>query len=102
MIELAFAVTLAASNHAENHDWYKGKKIPGSIASCCNKKDCRRVSTYQLVPGGARFRLKNRWVFVPDRLIKYETPDGEPHFCGTVAYDGRDVPRCGFIPPGQV
>lgn len=65
--------------HAENHDWYRDLKQPGTGYSCCNgpingvEGDCRPTRAYI---GGAEP------VLVPPRVVlKQLAPDGNSHIC---------------------
>src|SRR5438034_4385356 len=53
--------------HAENHDWYKDLRQPGTGYSCCNGTfngvdgDCRPTRAYQTEDGAWRALVDGRW-----------------------------------------
>ena len=61
--------------HAENHDWYKDLKQPGTGYSCCNgtfngvEGDCRPTRAYQTEDGAWRALVDGRWQLVPPRAV---------------------------------
>ena len=61
--------------HAENHDWYKELKQPGTGFSCCNGRsatsegDCRPTRAYLNDDGMWYALLNGRWVPVPPRVV---------------------------------
>ena len=74
--------------HAENHDWYKELKQPGTNLSCCNgttnnvEGDCRPTRAYQDDDGQWRALINGRWIPVPPRVVLKElAPDGGSHIC---------------------
>jgi hypothetical protein len=76
--------------HAENHDWYKELKQPGTGYSCCNgttngiEGDCRPTRAYLQDDGTWRALVDGRWVVVPPRVVlKQLAPDGNSHICAS-------------------
>ena len=76
--------------HAENHDWYKELKQPGTGYSCCNgamngvEGDCRPTRAYLNDDGMWYALLDGRWVPVPPRVVlKQLAPDGRSHICAS-------------------
>ena len=76
--------------HAENHDWYKQLKQPGTGFSCCNgtingvEGDCRPTRAYLNDDGNWYALLDGRWVPVPPRVVlKQLAPDGSSHICAS-------------------
>jgi hypothetical protein len=76
--------------HAENHDWYKDLKQPGTGYSCCNGRtatsegDCRPTRAYQNDDGMWYALLNGRWVPVPPRVVLQQlAPDGRSHICAS-------------------
>jgi hypothetical protein len=76
--------------HAENHDWYKELKQPGTGYSCCNgttngiEGDCRPTRAYLQDDGTWRALVDGRWVEVPPRVVlKQLAPDGNSHICAS-------------------
>ena len=76
--------------HAENHDWYKELKQPGTGYSCCNgtvngiEGDCRPTRAYLQDDGTWRALIDGRWVEVPPRVVlKQLAPDGSSHICAS-------------------
>ena len=76
--------------HAENHDWYKELKQPGTGYSCCNgtangiEGDCRPTRAYLQDDGTWRALIDGRWVEVPPRVVlKQLAPDGNSHVCAS-------------------
>jgi hypothetical protein len=76
--------------HAENHDWYKELKQPGTGYSCCNgtvngiEGDCRPTRAYLQDDGTWRALIDGRWVEVPPRVVlKQLAPDGNSHICAS-------------------
>ena len=76
--------------HAENHDWYKELKQPGTGYSCCNgttngiEGDCRPTRAYQDDDGKWRALINGRWVDVPPRVVLQSlAPDGNSHICAS-------------------
>jgi len=77
-------------DHAENHDWYKELKQPGTGYSCCNgtvngiEGDCRPTRAYIQDDGTWRALIDGRWVVVPPRVVlKQLAPDGNSHICAS-------------------
>lgn len=76
--------------HAENHDWYKDLKQPGTGYSCCNGTtngidgDCRPTRAYLTDDGQWRALVDGQWVLVPpSRVLKQLAPDGRSHICAS-------------------
>jgi hypothetical protein len=76
--------------HAENHDWYKELKQPGTGYSCCNgttngiEGDCRPTRAYLQDDGTWRALVDGHWVEVPPRVVlKQLAPDGNSHICAS-------------------
>ena len=76
--------------HAENHDWYKELKQPGTGYSCCNgavngiEGDCRPTRAYLQDDGTWRALIDGTWVIVPPRVVlKQLAPDGNSHICAS-------------------
>ncbi len=74
--------------HAENHDWYKDLKQPGTGYSCCNGSfngvdgDCRPTRAYLQEDGTWRALVDGRWQPVPPRVVLQRlAPDGNSHIC---------------------
>jgi len=74
--------------HAENHDWYKELKQPGTNMSCCNgtlngiEGDCRPTRAYVDDNGTWRALMDGRWIVVPPRVVLQSlAPDGGSHIC---------------------
>lgn len=74
--------------HAENHDWYKELKQPGTGYSCCNgtvngvEGDCRPTRAYLQEDGTWKAMIDGRWTPVPPRVVlKSLAPDGNSHIC---------------------
>jgi hypothetical protein len=74
--------------HAENHDWYKGLKQPGTGYSCCNgtvngvEGDCRPTRAYLQDDGTWKAMIDGRWMPVPPRVVLQRlAPDGNSHIC---------------------
>ena len=79
-----------AQGHAENHDWYKELKQPGTGFSCCNgtingvEGDCRPTRAYLNDDGQWYALLNGRWVTVPPRVVLQQlAPDGRSHICAS-------------------
>ena len=78
------------NGHAENHDWYKQLKQPGTGYSCCNgtangiEGDCRPTRAYLTEEGQWRALIDGKWVLVPPRaVLKQLAPDGRSHVCAS-------------------
>ncbi len=76
--------------HAENHDWYKELKQPGTGYSCCNgttdgrEGDCRPTRAYLTEEGTWKALVDGEWVPVPPRVVlKQLAPDGNSHICAS-------------------
>jgi len=76
------------NGHAENHDWYKNLKQPGTNYSCCNgsadgvQGDCRPTRAYRSDDGTWRALVDGRWTPVPPSVVlKTLAPDGNSHIC---------------------
>ena len=76
--------------HAENHDWYRDLKQPGTGYSCCNgvanspHGDCRPTRAYLNDDGMWYAMIDGRWVPVPPRVVlKRMAPDGRSHICAS-------------------
>ena len=97
-VALLFALTAGASaqdgyhgqGHAENHDWYRDLKQPGTGYSCCNGTadgrfgDCRPTRAYLTEDGSWRAMVNGRWVRVPPHaVLKQLAPDGNSHICAS-------------------
>jgi hypothetical protein len=74
--------------HAENHDWYKELKQPGTGYSCCNgtangvEGDCRPTRAFLTEDGTWKALVDGRWMPVPPRVVlKNLAPDGNSHIC---------------------
>jgi hypothetical protein len=74
--------------HAENHDWYRELKQPGTGYSCCNgpvngvEGDCRPTRAYLQEDGVWRAMIDGHWTPVPPRVVlKTLAPDGNSHIC---------------------
>ena len=74
--------------HAENHDWYRELKQPGTGYSCCNgtmngvEGDCRPTRAYLQDDGTWKAMIDGRWMPVPPRVVlKNLAPDGNSHIC---------------------
>ena len=74
--------------HAENHDWYKNLKQPGTAYSCCNgtangvEGDCRPTRAYLTEQGTWRALIDGKWTPVPPSVVlKTLAPDGNSHIC---------------------
>lgn len=74
--------------HAENHDWYRELKQPGTNMSCCNgtmngiEGDCRPTRAYIDDHGTWRALMDGRWIVVPPRVVLQSlAPDGGSHIC---------------------
>jgi hypothetical protein len=74
--------------HAENHDWYKDLKQPGTEYSCCNGSvngvsgDCRPTRAYLNDNGTWRALVDGHWQPVPPSVVlKTLAPDGNSHIC---------------------
>ena len=74
--------------HAENHDWYKELKQPGTGSSCCNgpvngiEGDCRPTRAMLQDDGTWKALIDGRWKPVPPRVVlKNLAPDGNSHIC---------------------
>ncbi len=72
--------------HAENHDWYKDLKQPGTGYSCCNgdalNGDCRPTRAYKTSDGTWRALVDGHWQPVPPSVVlKTLAPDGNSHVC---------------------
>jgi hypothetical protein len=72
--------------HAENHDWYKNLKQPGTGYSCCNGDtahgDCRPTRAYKTDDGTWRALVDGHWQPVPPSVVlKTLAPDGNSHVC---------------------
>jgi len=74
--------------HAENHDWYKELRQPGTEYSCCNgaingvEGDCRPTRAYLHDDGTWRAMIDGRWTPVPPRVVlKSLATDGNSHIC---------------------
>ena len=79
-----------SQGHAENHDWYKELKQPGTGYSCCNgtvngiEGDCRPTRAYLQDDGTWRALIDGSWVEVPPRVVlKQLAPDGNSHICAS-------------------
>ena len=103
-VAVSFVIVLAAAvglrvqaqdghygqGHAENHDWYKELKQPGTGYSCCNgtangvEGDCRPTRAYLQEDGTWRALIDGSWVEVPPRVVlKQLAPDGGSHICAS-------------------
>lgn len=78
------------NGHAENHDWYKELKQPGTGFSCCNGRtnssegDCRPTRAYMNDDGVWYALINGRWIPVPPRVVlKQLAPDGGSHICAS-------------------
>lgn len=76
--------------HAENHDWYKELKQPGTGYSCCNgtvdgrEGDCRPTRAYLTEDGSWKALIDGQWVQVPPRVVLQQlAPDGNSHICAS-------------------
>ena len=76
------------NGHAENHDWYKELKQPGTGYSCCNgpvngiEGDCRPTRAVLQEDGTWKALIDGRWMPVPPRVVlKSLAPDGNSHIC---------------------
>jgi hypothetical protein len=76
--------------HADNHDWYRELKQPGTGYSCCNgttngvEGDCRPTRAYLQDDGVWRALVDGKWVPVPPRaVLKQLAPDGNSHICAS-------------------
>ena len=76
------------NGHAENHDWYKDLRQPGTGYSCCNGTmngidgDCRPTRAYQTEDGIWRALVNGQWQPVPPRAVLQRlAPDGNSHIC---------------------
>lgn len=74
--------------HAENHDWYKDLKQPGTGYSCCNgtlngiEGDCRPTRAFLTEDGTWKAMINGRWMPVPPRVVlRNLAPDGNSHVC---------------------
>ncbi len=72
--------------HAENHEWYKKLKQPGTGYSCCSGDsmhgDCRPTRAYLTDDGTWRALVDGRWMPVPPSVVlKQLAPDGNSHVC---------------------
>ena len=74
--------------HAENHDWYKELRQPGTGYSCCNGSlngidgDCRPARAYLNDDGTWRALINGQWQPVPPRAVLQRlAPDGNSHIC---------------------
>jgi hypothetical protein len=74
--------------HAENHDWYRELKQPGTNMSCCNgtmngiEGDCRPTRAYVDDSGTWRALMDGKWIVVPPRVVLQSlAPDGASHIC---------------------
>ncbi|SKA35590.1 hypothetical protein SAMN02745126_05689 [Enhydrobacter aerosaccus] len=72
--------------HAQNHDWYKNLKQPGTGYSCCNGDtvdgDCRPTRAYKDSDGTWRALVDGHWQPVPPSVVlKTLAPDGNSHVC---------------------
>jgi hypothetical protein len=79
--------------HAENHDWYRQLKQPGTSYSCCNGEvkdangmvvdgDCRPTRAFLTEDGTWKAMVNGRWMPVPPRVVlKSLAPDGNSHIC---------------------
>ena len=74
--------------HAENHDWYRDLKQPGTGYSCCNgtangvEGDCRPTRAVLTEDGTWKALVDGRWMPVPPRVVlKNLAPDGNSHIC---------------------
>jgi len=74
--------------HAENHDWYKDLKQPGTNMSCCNgtadgiEGDCRPTRAYIDDNGIWHALMDGRWEIIPPRVVLQSlAPDGGSHIC---------------------
>src|SRR5438309_11693070 len=74
--------------HAENHDWYKELRQPGTGYSCCNGAlngvdgDCRPTRAYLTEDGTWRALINGQWQPVPPRAVLQRlAPDGNSHIC---------------------
>lgn len=83
--------------HTQHHQWYL-EQTQKNGASCCNNRDCRPAEDFELVPGGARVKIRTGWIMVPENKLQYKTPDGQAHYCGTRGQNGSDLVFCVFIP----
>lgn len=74
--------------HAENHDWYRDLKQPGTGYSCCNgtvngvQGDCRPTRAFLTDEGTWKALVDGRWTPVPPRVVLQKlAPDGNSHIC---------------------
>jgi hypothetical protein len=74
--------------HAENHDWYKDLRQPGTGYSCCNgavngiEGDCRPTRAYLQEDGTWKAMIDGHWMPVPPRVVLQRlAPDGNSHIC---------------------
>jgi hypothetical protein len=79
--------------HAENHEWYKDLKQPGTGYSCCNgnisgpngvviEGDCRPTRAFLTEEGTWKALINGRWTPVPPRVVLQKlAPDGNSHIC---------------------
>ena len=100
VLALAFVIATAAGlrafaqvgthgeGHAENHDWYRELKQPGTNMSCCNgtmngiEGDCRPTRAYIDDNGIWHALMDGRWEIIPPRVVLQSlAPDGGSHIC---------------------
>jgi hypothetical protein len=94
VVSLAFGLQAFAQSgnhgegHAENHDWYRELKQPGTNMSWCNgtmngiEGDCRPTRAYVDDNGTWRALMDGKWIVVPPRVVLQSlAPDGASHIC---------------------
>ncbi len=84
---LAFVLIPTASGA---HDWYSGLTQPGTSISCCDDRDCEKVSYCTTAEGKEGLSMEGfcrpiDW----SRVLPMPSPDGEPHACWSRAGTDR-------------
>lgn len=84
---------------AQAHEWFTGKRNPGTNENCCNSVDCRVIDNDAWWMEGGQIFVKwsdGRTYSMPTvQALPTEDPEGRPAAC---VLAGRL--RCAFIPLG--
>lgn len=104
---LGFCAQMHVAHDAPfKHSFYKDKTVPGTMVSCCTKKDCQSLEGYRMLPGGEYEILmpEGYWYKPEKRIVRVDvTPDAKAHACWTdattAAYSARKrTVFCVWIP----
>lgn len=84
---IALAIPVAAYAHTdpETGQDYRGFERNDGRGSCCDWHDCRPAFAPIMEPDGAKIedRVRNKFDFDPQKVVKRPSSDGNWHVCGT-------------------